>query len=383
MRRFTALSGALLLALSLAAFTGTALAGNGNGNGNGAAAQPQAPATPAAAPGNSGSAPGQAKKAAPAAAPAPAPAAPAPAKSNPGQAKKAAAQQAQASTPTTNNNSTGVKPSNATTAHKNTWAPASSNKTKQYGNGKTAGQIATQAGYGNATLYGPGNSQPHKVLCGGHYVDVHALKAKGSKCGTPAAQTQAPAAQTPTLTPQCGQPVVTTAGGVLHKTGSNTNPFVLIHPSAHSAHVTGKHTDDVIMPATQTLVPNGQVCNQGRLVPSTPTATGTAAGTSGGTAGSTAGTTAGTSVTGSTAATRPAGGVLGAQATIRSAAPAHRAAAKPAGGVLGAVATIGSTAVHGTLPFTGLPLWIAVAIAAVLLAVGLALWRRGRAPTAV
>ena len=81
--------------------------------------------------------------------------------------------------------SAGVKPSSAT-SH-NTLAPASSNATKLYGNGKTAGQIATQAGFGSSMLYGPGNSQPHKVICGPHNVDVHALKAHAAKCTTAAA----------------------------------------------------------------------------------------------------------------------------------------------------------------------------------------------------
>src|SRR3954465_11261900 len=76
-----------------------------------------------------------------------------------------------------------------------TYAKSSSDKTKQYGNGKTAGQIATKAGHGNDTLMSPGNSQPHKTApCpGGHEVDVHALKHKSSKCGT--AQAAAPAKQ--------------------------------------------------------------------------------------------------------------------------------------------------------------------------------------------
>ena len=81
--------------------------------------------------------------------------------------------------------SAGVKPSSAT-SH-NTLAPASSNATKLYGNGKTAGQIATQAGFGSSMLFGPGNSQPHKVICGPHNVDVHALKAHAAKCTTAAA----------------------------------------------------------------------------------------------------------------------------------------------------------------------------------------------------
>jgi len=81
--------------------------------------------------------------------------------------------------------SAGIKPSSATTH--NTLAPASSNATKLYGNGKTAGQIATQAGFGSSMLFGPGNSQPHKVICGPHNVDVHALKAHAAKCTTAAA----------------------------------------------------------------------------------------------------------------------------------------------------------------------------------------------------
>ena len=78
--------------------------------------------------------------------------------------------------------SAGLKPSTAT-SH-NTLAPASSTATKLYGNGKTAGQIATQAGFGSSNLYGPGNSQPHKVICGPHNVDVHALKAHSAAACT-------------------------------------------------------------------------------------------------------------------------------------------------------------------------------------------------------
>src|SRR6476660_9721158 len=103
------------IALALAAFTGTAVAGNGHGNGGGN--------------GN-------------------------------GNGQQATTQPAQPAQTTTTDNSTGVKPSNST--KKDTHETASSNKTKQYGNGQTAGQIATKAGYGNATLHGPGNSQPHK-----------------------------------------------------------------------------------------------------------------------------------------------------------------------------------------------------------------------------
>jgi hypothetical protein len=81
---------------------------------------------------------------------------------------------------------TGVKPSNDT--DKDTHAQAASDKTKQYGNGKTAGQIAMQNGAApTTTLHGPGNSQPHKAspCAGGHEVDVHALKGKrNGSCGS-------------------------------------------------------------------------------------------------------------------------------------------------------------------------------------------------------
>jgi hypothetical protein len=78
-------------------------------------------------------------------------------------------------------NGTGVK-AGSTTGF-NMRAAAGSSATKLYGNGQTAGRIAEQHGAGaSAMLFGPGNSQPHKVaLCltigKFHLVDVHALKA--------------------------------------------------------------------------------------------------------------------------------------------------------------------------------------------------------------
>src|SRR5437588_4091111 len=72
----------------------------------------------------------------------------------------------------------------------NTAAVGHKDASKRYGNGKTAAQIATQHGASaGTTLYGPGNSQPHKVqVCGkanGHWVDVHAVKNySGAKCST-------------------------------------------------------------------------------------------------------------------------------------------------------------------------------------------------------
>jgi hypothetical protein len=145
--------GTFVLALGLAVCApAAALAGNGKDNGNG----------------NSANAPGQVKKEEPAA---------------------QAALLADASTaqqPAVDAAQMGVKPSNDT-AHE-THAPAASDDTKEYGNRKTAGQIAMQNGAASSTtLHGPGNSQPHKAspCTGGHEVDVHALKAKRKgSCGS-------------------------------------------------------------------------------------------------------------------------------------------------------------------------------------------------------
>ena len=170
---------AVLLGVALSAIASPALAGNGqgngggNGNGNdGGAAQSQ----PAASPGNSGAAPGQVKKDGDDAKP-----------DNGNGNGNGASASAPASTAEPTGPSDGVKPSNST-AH-NTNAAAGSNKTKKYGNGKTAGQIAIQHRYpSSGNLHGPGNSQPHKVTTCGHRhgVDVHALKSHpGGSCGTP------------------------------------------------------------------------------------------------------------------------------------------------------------------------------------------------------
>jgi hypothetical protein len=117
----------------------------------------------------------------------------------------------------------GVKSSAVTnTTGHNTNAAASSNRTKLYGNGQTAGQIAMKNGAGASTnLYGPGNSQPHKaVLCPGskHAVDVHALKAHGGSapCGGTSGGTSSSGS---TSTGTSGQVAGATASGT--KTGSS------------------------------------------------------------------------------------------------------------------------------------------------------------------
>jgi len=123
------------------------------------------------------------------------------------------------------------------TAH-NTTAAASSTKTKLYGNGQTAGQIAQRYGASpSATLYGPGNSQPHKTGCGTHQVDVHALKAHGgSTCAkTPPTQGQSNEngksnehGNSNSGASESTEDHVT----ICHATGSSAHPFVVISPSA-------------------------------------------------------------------------------------------------------------------------------------------------------
>lgn len=71
-----------------------------------------------------------------------------------------------------------------------------------------------------------------------------------------------------------------------------------------------------------------------------------------------------------------AGGVSG---VVASEGAAQKKNKQPAGGVLGAVASgpaaVAETATTGTLPFTGIPLWIAALIGGALLATGLVLRR--------
>jgi len=169
------LASALALVLGVVTFAGPAFAGNGNGNanggGNGNNGKADSSSTTASASGNSADAPGQAKKVDDAS-------------SSLSTTTTTTATVAVSSAPVS---SQGVKPANDT-AH-DTHAAASSTKTKLYGNGKTAGQIAIHNGAPPSTvLHGPGNSQPHKAspCSGGHEVDVHALKSRrhGRTCGS-------------------------------------------------------------------------------------------------------------------------------------------------------------------------------------------------------
>jgi hypothetical protein len=207
-----------VLVLGIAALaSASAFAGNGNGQGNGkgngkddSAVVPAAVADTSQGHGNAANAPGQLKKDE-----APAPTVTAPAVADATQQVSSA--------------QSGVKPSNDT-AH-DTHAAASSDETKLYGNGKTAGQIAQRNGAAPSTvLHGPGNSQPHKAspCAGGHEVDVHALKGKrGGRCGN--ASPPPHTTPNPVVTPDPGKnpdPVKNTDPATGPTSGPSLNPAV-------------------------------------------------------------------------------------------------------------------------------------------------------------
>jgi hypothetical protein len=219
-----------VLVLGIAALaSASAFAGNGNGQGNGkgngkddSAVVPAAVADTSQGHGNSANAPGQLKKDE------------APAPTVDAAVVADATQQVSSA-------QSGVKPSNDT-AH-DTHAAASSDETKLYGNGKTAGQIAQRNGAAPSTvLHGPGNSQPHKAspCAGGHEVDVHALKGKrGGSCGN----TSPPPHTTP-------NPVVTP------DPGKNPDPLKSSDPA--KAPTSGPSLNPVVTP-TGTVVISGMV----------------------------------------------------------------------------------------------------------------------------
>lgn len=395
---------ALLAVLALAVFTGAAVAGDGHGNGGG-----------------NGNSDQHSQQSQPAAAPASQPAAPASdSKHESKQSSTSASQPA-----TGGDNSHGVKPSNST--KHDTYAKASSDQTKQYGNGRTAGQIATKAGYGDATLHGPGNSQPHKTApCpGGHEVDVHALKHKGSKCGTSSPESKQVESKKVDVEKSKKSDVEskkheqqkvevqkTASHGVAesahahvticHATGSSSNPYVRISPSAsgvfhgHLGHQDGR---DIVPPFTwkgQTYSENWTtvgmaIYNAGCSAPAQAQVQ-VAATQSGSTVTA---TPSATSPTPSTIPTQAVGAVAPASisaAAVPASAPAPAAAApaaaggvkgavvalkptktKPAGSVLGTTTRLGGTVGSTRLPFTGLPLWIFALVAAGLIGVGLAM----------
>jgi hypothetical protein len=176
---------------------------------------------------------------------------------------------------------------------------AKQDASKHYGNGKTAAQIAASKGVpAGSTIYGPGNSQPHKVTCPGGTKgpDVHAYKSGKHSCGSATVQTQAPQTRAPqTPAPQTPAP-------------QNQAPQT---------------------PAPQNQAPQSQAPQTQAPQTQAPQVSGS---------------------TGNVAGTTSAGGVKGATTTLGK--PKARGAH---GGVLGTTAKIRG----GRLPFTGFPTWLA------------------------
>jgi len=290
---------------------------------------------------------------------------------------------------TTSDQQPGVKPSNDTfkdqtcttgggqgssaTCQSSTY-PGTPDASKRYGNGKTAAQIANGKGAPSGTpIYGPGNSQPHKI-CGR---DVHAYgKGRSATCGSK--EEQPP----PTTQPK--------EVYVCHATGSATNPYVLIRISLNgwlSGHARHQDGRDILLGDKPGPCPTAST--QSAAATTAPTTTGvttttaatttttaattttTAAATTTTTSSTTTTTKAAASLRSSTSTPPPpsgSGGVLGASKTLH-APSAHHAP----GGVLGVAKTLGTSATSGTLPFTGLRLWIFGVIALGLIGAGLAM----------
>ncbi len=260
---------------------------------------------------------------------------------------------------------TGGGQGNSATCHSDGSSKADASK--RYGNGQTAAQIANGKGAPSGTaVTGPGNSQPHKI-CGR---DVHAYK--GGDCSKQHEQPKQPPAQNGNAHGKVY---------ICHATGSATNPYVLIHVSvnalpAHTGHQDGR---DIVLGDNAGPCPaaghvQGTTTTMTTTTTVTPTTTAAPVTT---TIATTTTTSASTTTTTTAAAVAPASnttppastsGVKGASHT--SAAPAS--AAKPSGGVLGAAKTLGRTATSGTLPFTGLRLWIVELIALGLIGAGVA-----------
>jgi hypothetical protein len=356
-RPYSRLAAACALAAATAACASSAFAGNANGNANApgqqkqdeaaAQQQPQAPAQEQA-PSQQSEASQPAEHAAP------------------GQAKKEETAQAQQSPPpgqakksessSTASIQAGVKPS-STTSH---WthcitggtagvavgatckavAPTpdvGADVSKRYGNGKTAAQIAVARGGLGVKLTGPGNSQPHKVSDCRHKnnhsggVDVHAIKSYSTSC-----QEQAAAQQTVTAVASCGHGQETMARSCGSQTAVQSSP---VQQTASSQGIVQ------VAPALPTVTPPvaSVQATPAPAVQAAPPASAAATPASG------------------------TGNVLGAQTTL------GKPTAK--GGVLGTAANVAGT----SLPFTGFPVWIAVALALGLIGGGVALRRRGLA----
>lgn len=306
-------------ACCLAAFTGTAIAGNGNGNGNDNA-------NGNAAAGNAGTPPGQEKKADQATATAAQPTAQPQPDAQPASQPvatphgnpNAPGQEKKTASATTG---AGVKPSNAT-SH---WTKCSTGGTSA---------SATCSGNGpkadGSKQYGNGNTAAQIAVGRG---------------GTGVVLT-GPGNSQPHKVAICPKKTNKSGGVDVHavKSYSTTKCAKLETATAAKASTPSFTT-------TTTVTASAQQTSQPISATQSPL-TRTPAGSTGGTA---------------------AGAALAAEATMKKAPKSGRA-----GGVLGATAKLGKVAAKGTLPFTGLPLWVLTLAALGLIGTGLAL--RGRRP---
>jgi len=365
LKTFTRAAG---LGLCVVAFAGTAFAGdNGNGNGNPPATPPgqeKKAETPAATPpapqashGQQQKAENEAKQAAKKAAPKPAAKSMAARAAAPGQAK------AKAATPS--------KGRSADAHHHVIVCHATGSASNPYVviNIPWTAWTNGHSRHGDKLLKDPASRPGSKDGF---------TKAACQSSTTPPTTQAAPPTQ-PSQTSGCPASTTTTERvlvGVWHATGSYKNgerKYVYITPSLNSAHYdTSKHPDDkpVYEERTVTVSASADSCKA-----ATPPAQNVTPPTSNVVAEQSQPIVP----TASAAATAaPVGGVAGAVSPAN--APASAAAQEqPAGGVLGAIASapeaVAETATSGTLPFTGIPLWIAALIGGALLATGLVLRR--------
>jgi hypothetical protein len=306
MQRFwKELAGALVLALTCAAFAGAAFAGNGGGNGrDGDHGKEQAP--------------GQERKAEEQAPSTTATTTAATTERSGAKAESKGESKADSKEKSEANGGGKQEPGSTTKG-------VAGDGSKQYGNGESALHVAKEHApqVGLADLSGPGNSKLHKVT-------------------------------------------------ICHATGSTSNPYVVITVDVHALKAHTQHQDgrDVI-PAPSGGCP---AASSGGGTTTTGTTGTTTTGTTTTGTTTTGTTTTGTTTTGSTTT----GGVAGVSTPPpgghSAGSPQPSAQGGPAG-VLGVTTRLGTAARSGTLPFTGVPLWLAALAAAGLLAAGVGLRR--------